>query len=115
MREFERGRTRERYILGGEDITLQRILAQIAGLAGTKPPRIRLPYAAVLPIAYIAEAYAKVSGRSGRITLEGVRMSRKRMFFSSAKAERELGYRVRPSVEAFADALSWFRDNGRLR
>jgi len=112
---FERGRTGERYILGGEDITLQRILAQIAGLAGTKPPRIRLPYAAVLPIAYIAEAYAKVSGRSGRITLEGVRMSRKRMFFSSAKAERELGYRVRPSVEAFADALSWFRDNGRLR
>jgi len=111
---FERGVTGERYILGGEDMTLQTILAQIALLVGRKPPRIRLPYAAVLPIAYLAEAFAQVSGRSGRVTLEGVRMSRKRMFFSSAKAARELGYRWRPPLEAFEDAVRWFRERGRL-
>ena len=111
---FERGKTGERYILGGEDMTLRTILEQISRLVGRKPPRIRLPYAAVLPIAYVAEAFAKVSGRSGRVTVEGVRMSRKRMFFSSAKAARELGYRWRPPLEAFEDALRWFREHGRL-
>jgi dihydroflavonol-4-reductase len=75
---------------------------------------VRLPYAAVLPIAYIAEAFARVSGRTGRVTLEGVRMSRKRMFFSSAKAVAELGYRWRPPAEAFLDALRWFRGRGLL-
>jgi dihydroflavonol-4-reductase len=111
---FERGTAGERYILGGEDMTLQMILAQIAQLVGRKPPRIRLPYAAVLPIAYLAEGFAKVSGRSGRVTLEGVRMSRKRMFFSSGKAVSELGYRWRPPLEAFADAVRWFRERGVL-
>jgi dihydroflavonol-4-reductase len=111
---FERGQAGERYILGGEDMSLQRILAQIAGLTGRKPPRIRLPYGAVLPMAYLAEGFAKLSGRSGRLTLESVRMSRKRMFFSSDKAVRELGYRWRPPQEAFADALHWFRERGLL-
>jgi dihydroflavonol-4-reductase len=111
---FERGRPGERYILGGEDMTLQMILAQIARLTGRKPPRIRLPYAAVLPAAYCAEAIAWVTGRSGRVTLEGVRMSRKRMFFSSGKAVAELGYRWRPPLDAFADALQWFRESGIL-
>jgi dihydroflavonol-4-reductase len=112
---FEHGRIGERYILGGQDATLQQILAQIAGIVGRKPPRVRLPYAAVLPVAYVAEAFARLTGRSGRITLEGVRMSRKRMFFSSAKAGRELGYRWRPSLEAFGDAIQWFRAQGYLR
>ena len=111
---FERGKAGERYILGGEDMTLQTILAQIARLVGRTPPRIRLPYAAVLPVAYLAEAFAKVSGRSGRVTLEGVRMSRKRMFFSSGKAVAELGYRWRPPVDAFEDAVRWFRERGLL-
>ncbi len=111
---FERGRVGERYILGGEDMTLQSILGQIAGLVGRNPPRIRLPYAAVLPVAYLAEAFATVSGRSGRVTLEGVRMSRKRMFFSSAKAVSELGYRWRPPQQAFEDALRWFRERALL-
>jgi len=111
---FERGRAGERYILGGEDMTLQTILGEIARLVGREPPRIRLPYAAVLPVAYLAEGFAKLSGRSGRVTLEGVRMSRKRMFFSSAKAVSELGYRWRPPVEAFEDALRWFRQCGLL-
>jgi len=111
---FERGRAGERYILGGEDMTLKTILGQIAQLVGRGPPRVRLPYAAVLPVAYLAEAIARVSGRSGRVTLEGVRMSRKRMFFSSAKAVAELGYRWRPPLQAFEDAVRWFRERGLL-
>ena len=111
---FHRGQIGERYILGGEDLTLRQILAYIAQRVGRKPPRVRLPYAAVLPIAYLAEAIAKVTGKSGRITLEGVRMSRKYMFFSSAKAVRELGYRWRPPSEALGDAVSWFRERGLL-
>ena len=111
---FHRGRPGERYILGGEDMTLREILGEVAGIAGRKPPRVRLPYAAVLPIAYAAEIVAKMTGRSGRVTLEGVRMSRKRMFFSSAKAVRNLGYRWRPPSEAFTDAVRWFRERGLL-
>jgi dihydroflavonol-4-reductase len=111
---FERGGAGERYILGGEDMTLQMILAQIARLVGRTPPRVRLPYAAVLPVAYLAEAFARLSGRSGRVTLEGVRMSRKRMFFSSSKAVSELGYRWRPPLEGFEDAVRWFRERGLL-
>jgi dihydroflavonol-4-reductase len=112
---YQRGKAGERYILGGEDMTLRNILGQISTLVGRKPPRVRLPYGMVLPIAYVAEGFARISGRSGRITLEGVRMSRKRMFFSSAKAMRELGYTARPPVQAFEDAIRWFRDNGMLR
>jgi dihydroflavonol-4-reductase len=111
---YQHGRVGERYILGGQDVTLQQILAQIAGIVGRKPPWLRLPYAAVLPIAYVSEAFARLTGRSGRVTLDGVRMSRKRMFFSSAKAVRELGYRWRPPLEAFGDAIAWFREQGYL-
>jgi dihydroflavonol-4-reductase len=111
---FERGKAGERYILGGQDMTLCDILAQICGLAGRKPPRVRLPYAAVLPLAHVADIVSKVTGRSGRLTLEGLRMSRKHMFFTSAKAAEELGYRWRPPIEAFADALRWFRERGLL-
>jgi len=111
---YERGRPGERYILGGQDMTLREILALIAAIVGRKPPRIRLPYGAVLPMAYVAEGFAKLTGRSGRLTLEGVRMSRKLMFFSSAKAARELGYSWRAPTLAFADAIRWFRETGRL-
>ena len=111
---YQRGKAGERYILGGQDMSLREILAMIAHLVGRKPPRVRLPYGVVLPIAYIAEGFAKLTGRSGRITLEGVRMSRKVMFFSSAKAVRELGYVWRPPAQAFEDAIGWFRDNGLL-
>jgi dihydroflavonol-4-reductase len=112
---YERGKPGERYILGGQDMSLREILQMIARLEGRSPPRVRLPYAVVLPIAYVAEGFAWLSGRSGRITLEGVRMSRKKMFFSSAKAARELGYRSRPPRQAFEDAIRWYRDNGLLK
>ena len=111
---FHRGRIGERYILGGEDMTLKEVLTLIAQLMGRSPPRIRLPHAAVLPVAYLAELYARLTDRPTRITVEGVRMSRKRMFFSSDKAVRELGYRWRPASQAFADALRWFEENGYL-
>lgn len=111
---YRHGRSGERYILGGEDLSLQQILAQISALVGRRPPSIRLPYGVILPLAIVAEAVAAVTGHPGRLTLEGVRMSRKLMFFSSAKAARELGYRARPPVEAFADAIAWFRKQGLL-
>jgi len=112
---YERGKEGERYILGGQDMSLREILGVIAALVGRAPPRLRLPYGLVLPIAYLAEGFAKLSGRSGRITLEGVRMSRKRMYFSSAKAARDLGYSSRPATHAFEDAIRWFRDHGLLK
>ena len=113
---FERGAIGERYILGGEDLTLGEILRLIAGLVGRRPPRVRLPAAALLPVAVIAEAIARVR-RSGDplVTLDGVRMARKRMYFSSAKAERALGYRARPAEAALRDAIAWYRARGDLR
>ena len=92
---FHRGRVGERYILGGQDMTLLEILTTIAQLAGRRPPRIRLPHAAVLPVAYVAELYARLTGHPTRVTVEGVKMARKRMFFSSDKSVHELGYRWR--------------------
>jgi dihydroflavonol-4-reductase len=112
---FHRGRIGERYILGGEDMTLREILREIAQLVGRKPPRIRLPLAAVLPVAYAAEAIARVTGRTSRITVESVLMARKRMFFSSARAVHELGYSWRAPTQAFEDAIAWLREQGLLR
>jgi dihydroflavonol-4-reductase len=112
LQAFERGTVGERYILGGEDLTLREILARIAALTGRPAPRLRLPHAAVLPIAYLSEAWARLTGsREPRVTADGVRMSRKHMFFSSDKARRELGYSPRPADEALRDAIRWFLDN----
>jgi dihydroflavonol-4-reductase len=112
---YHRGRVGERYILGGQDMTLREILIDIARLVGRKPPSVRLPSSVVMPIAYVAEAFARVTGRSTRVTVEGVRMARKLMFFSSAKAARELGYQWRAPTQAFVDAIQWFREQGLLQ
>lgn len=109
---FERGRVGERYILGGEDMTLRDILAKVAALAGRRPPRVRLPHGVVLPIAYVAEAWARLFGGEPLATVDGARMARTPMYFSSAKAMRELDYRPRPAAEALARAVSWFRAAG---
>jgi dihydroflavonol-4-reductase len=111
---FHHGRIGERYILGGENLSLRDILVEITRLCGRSPPRLKLPHAAVLPIAYVAEGIARLTGRPTRVTVESVRMARKRMYFSSDKAVSELGYRFRPASLAFADALEWFGTEGYL-
>ena len=111
---YHHGRPGERYILGGEDMTLREILSEIAKIVGRNPPRVRLPTAVVMPIAYIAEGIARITRRPGRVTVEAVRMSRKRMFFSSEKARRELGYQWRPPGQALREAIDWFRQQGGL-
>jgi len=111
----ERGDIGARYILGGENLGLAAILASVAQAAGRRPPALKIPYAVVLPIAAGAEMMARLTGREPFTTLDGVRMSRKKMYFSSAKAERELGYAPRPAREAIADAVAWFAANGYLQ
>jgi dihydroflavonol-4-reductase len=112
---FERGETGERYILGGENLSLRDILGHVAEITGGKPPRIRLPHNLVLPFGYVTETWARLF-RTGepRLTVDGVRMAKKWMYFSSHKARVELGYQPRPAREALADAVTWFRDNGYL-
>jgi dihydroflavonol-4-reductase len=90
------------------------MLAEIARLTGRKPPTVSLPRGPLYPLAYAAEAIARLTGKEPLLTADALKMSRYRMFFSSAKAERELGYRARPYVEALADALAWFRQEGYL-
>jgi dihydroflavonol-4-reductase len=112
---FEKGRIGRRYILGGTNMTLREILEEIARLTGRKPPRIRLPHAVVLPVAFAAECIARVvPGFEPVATVESVRMSMKRMYYSSERARRELGYAPRPARDALADALAWFKENGYL-
>jgi dihydroflavonol-4-reductase len=113
---FEHGRVGERYILGGENLPLGAMLALIADLMGRRPPRLRLPARALLPVALLAETIASISGgREPLVTTDGVRMARRAMYFTSAKAERELGYRSRPAVEGLRDAIAWYRSQGCLR
>jgi len=111
---LRRGKIGSRYILGGQNVSFGKMLSDIAGLVGRRPAHIRLPHWAVLPVAYASEAMAHVTGREPFATVEGVRMSKHVMFFKTAKAEEELGYRSRPYLEGLADAVSWFSDAGYL-
>lgn len=107
---FERGRIGRRYILGGEDLSLQALLGAIAQLCGHRAPRIRLSRTLLYPVAYASEAWAWLTrGGEPQVTVDGLRMSRKQMFFSSARAREELGYQSRPATEAIAAAVAWFR------
>jgi len=108
----EKGVIGERYILGGENLSLAEILRRIALLIGRKPPSLSIPIPLIWPIALGAEAWGCVSGNEPFVTRDGLRMARKKMYFSSAKAERALGYRARPAQEALADAIAWFREAG---
>jgi len=111
----EKGRIGERYILGGENMALAEILAEVARAVGRRPPRLRIPHGALLPVAFGAELAARISGREPFVTLDGVRMARKKMYFSSQRASQELGYAPRPAREAIADAVAWFDANGYLK
>ena len=110
----ERGRLGERYILGESDMHLKEILTLVAEVAGQKPPRIRLPHAAVMPVAWVSEAIARVTGIEPRVTVDGVRLAKKTMFYSSQKAIDQLGYRPRAARQAVEDAVSFFREHGYL-
>jgi dihydroflavonol-4-reductase len=112
---FDRGEVGRTYVLGGEDMSLRDILVEIARQTGRPPPRVRLPHGAILPIAHVAEAWVRLVGKGEPfVTVDGVKMARKLMYFSSARAEAELGYRHRPARQALADAIAWFAANGRL-
>ena len=111
---FEQGKIGERYILGGEDMSLAEILRQIAELTGRRAPRIRLNHSLLVPLAHAAETWARLTGREPFITMDGLNMAKKHMYFTSAKARAALGYNPRPAAEALADAVAWFRENGHL-
>jgi dihydroflavonol-4-reductase len=112
---LHKGRIGQRYILGGQNVLLGDMLRDIARMVGRAPPKLRLPRALIFPIAYGAEAIAHFTGREPFVTTTGLRLAKDRMFFTSAKAERELGYSARPYGEAIADAIAWFRQNGYLK
>jgi dihydroflavonol-4-reductase len=108
------GRIGERYILGGVNMTLAELLGRIARLTGRPAPRLRLPRALIYPLAFGAEAIARVTKREPFVTLDGLRMAKHRMYFTSAKAERDLGYKARHAEEGLRDAIDWFRKAGFL-
>ncbi|MBT6095560.1 MAG: NAD-dependent epimerase/dehydratase family protein [Rhodospirillaceae bacterium] len=110
---FDKGLVGERYVLGGENMALKDILVEIAALVGRKPPTLQLPHNLILPIAGLAEIWTRLTGgHEPFATIDGVRMAKKKMYFSSAKAERDLGYTCRSARQALTDAVAWFRENG---
>jgi dihydroflavonol-4-reductase len=102
------------YILGAENLSLAQILATVAEIVHRPAPRWKLPHDMVMPIAYLAELWAKLTGREPFVTRDGVRLARKMMYFSSDHAKQALGYRPRPAHAAIADAVSWFSQHGYL-
>jgi dihydroflavonol-4-reductase len=112
----ERGRIGEKYILGGENLTLKEFLGRLATISGLPAPRVKIPYAVALSFALGAEAVARtVTRRPPRASLTEVRMARKRMFFDSSKAQDELGYSPAPVDAAIAAAIEFFKSRGTAR
>ncbi len=110
---FERGTAGRGYILGGENLALRDIIRRVARLAGRRGPWFRMPAGVILPVAHAVEACARATGREPSITVAGVRLARKPMYFSHRRATDELGYRPRPADAALADAVHWFVRHGR--
>jgi dihydroflavonol-4-reductase len=108
----EYGRTGERYILGSENLTLQQILERLALIANKPAPATKVPYALAYAAGVITTAWANVTGREPMAPLEGVRMARKKMFVTHAKAARDLGFSPAPAEAALRRAVDWFRANG---
>jgi dihydroflavonol-4-reductase len=109
------GQVGRRYILGGENLGLAEILREVARVTGRRPPALQIPRGAVLPLAAAAEALARLTGREPFVTVDGVKMSKKKMFFSSARAVQELEYAPRPARQAISDAVAWFKANGYVK
>ncbi len=112
---LEKGRIGQRYVLGGEDMSLKDILGLVADVVHRRPPFVRLPEAVVWPAAFVMEKLASVTGIAPMMTRDHLKMARKKMFYSSAKAKKELGYSPRPVRLAVEDAVAWFKANGMLR
>jgi dihydroflavonol-4-reductase len=113
VQALEKGRSGERYILGGENLTLKQILDRLAAITGLKSPTVKLPYFFALAAGVVDEmVVGRLLGREPRVTIDAVRMGRKMMFVSSAKAERELGWRMLPVDGALRRSVEWFRVNG---
>ena len=111
---LETGRRGESYILGGEDLMLRDLLALVAAHSGRKAPRLRLPVAPLMPLAWVMERIAERTGKTPLMTPDILHMAQKKMFFSWQKAKAELGYAPRPAARAVEDALIWFRKEGML-
>ena len=110
---LEQGRPGERYILGGENLTLKQILDRMSAITGLPSPKVKVPHAVAMAFAFFDETWTgKIRGKEPRATVEAVRMGKKMMFASSAKAERELGFRVLPIYNALRGAIDWFVANG---
>ena len=110
---FELGVPGQRYILGSCNMTLKEILIELAEITGNQKPRFRIPHNLILPIAYMAEAWARLfGGGQPLVTVDGVRLAKKYMFFSTARAKRELGFKTIPVRQALYDAIDWFTQNG---
>lgn len=110
---LDRGTPGERYILGGENLTLKQFLDRMAAMTGLPSPTMRVPHSVAMTFAFFDEwITGRMLGREPRATVEAVRMGRKKMFASSAKAERDLGYQIRPIDAALQAAVDWFRANG---
>jgi len=101
--------------LGGQDVLLGAMLGAVARAVGRRAPTVSLPRAPLFPLAYANEALARITGKEPFLTVDGLKMAKHHMFFSSAKAERELGYGARPWEEALTDAIGWFRAAGMIR
>ncbi len=108
---FEKGVIGERYILGGDNMTLCKILFEIAAITGRRPPVARIPVSAAFAVALIAEGWSRLIDREPFVTLDSVRLARKTMFYSSEKAIQALGYAPREARQALTDAIGWFRSN----
>ncbi len=111
---LERGAIGRRYILGGQDVPLRTLLAEVARRVGRRAPALRLPRGPLMPLAWASEAWARASGREPLLTRDALRMAKLPMYFSSARAASELGYAARPHGEAIDDALAWFGARGML-
>ncbi|RXH56084.1 hopanoid-associated sugar epimerase [Granulicella sibirica] len=110
---LDRATPGERYILGGENLTLKQILDRMSAITGIPSPKMKVPHAVAMGFAFFDENFTgKLRGKEPRATVEAVRMGKKMMFATSAKAERELGFRVLPIYSAMRAAIDWFTANG---
>lgn len=105
---LEKGEIGHRYVLGGENLSLKEIFSTIAQMTDQKPPKIQLPPTLLLPLAHMFQWVAKFNQKEPLVTVDGVKLARKKMYFSCNKAKQLLGYRPRPAQEALKDAIDWF-------